>query len=44
MIKAWFIDRRGRQYYMTFASEQELEQYVQAARKRGHDLTAACRV
>lgn len=44
MIKAFFIDRRGRQYYMTFASAEEMEKHTAKAERKGDTLIAACMI
>ena len=40
MIRAWFIDKRGRQYYTVFANETEMERYTIAAIRKGHTRIA----
>jgi len=35
MIKAWFLDKKGRQFYTTFKNEAEMEQYTESVQKNG---------
>ena len=40
MIRAWFIDKHGGQYYMVFDSEDEMARYTKSAIKKGHTRIA----
>lgn len=44
MIKAWYINKRGQQYYIVFASAEEMEKHTAKAERKGDTLIAACMI